>query len=190
MSAGHVAHGGGDLREGLGGVGHEVALEQQVARRIAADDQLREYHEVGALGDERGVGVENLAAVAGKIADGRVELGETDAHGSGIKEPTWRGFGGMTTPRLAPGATPPLPRSLSDLLMNIISSARNLIAMEGICLDRLLKERSALHKSGIPFDFPPQSGESRSLSGGTVCIAAVTTSGSRTLIQSPTNSHG
>ena len=89
----------------------EVALEQQVARRIAADDQLRENHEFRALGHERGVGVENFAAVAGKIADGRVELGETDAHGKGIKEATWRGFGGMTTPRLAPGASPRLPTS-------------------------------------------------------------------------------
>jgi hypothetical protein len=106
---GYVAHGGGNLRKGFGGVGHEVALEQQVARRIAADDQFRENHEFRTLGHERGVGVENLAAIAGKIADGRVELGETDAHGSRIKEATWRGFGGMTTPRLAPGASPRLP---------------------------------------------------------------------------------
>jgi hypothetical protein len=34
--------------------------------------------------------------------------------------------------------------------MNIISSARNLIAMAGICLDRLLKQRSALRKPDIP----------------------------------------
>ena len=60
--------------------------------------------------------------------------------------------------------------------------------MEGICLDRLLKERSALHKSGIPFDFPPQSGESRSLSGGTVCIAAAFKSPFGTGMHGPTNS--
>jgi len=72
--------------------------------------------------------------------------------------------------------------------MNIISSASNLIAMAGTCLDRLLKQRSALRKPDIPFDFPPQSGGLRSLSGGTVYIATVTTSGSRTLSQSPANS--
>jgi hypothetical protein len=61
-------------------------------------------------------------------------------------------------------------------------------SMEGICLDRLLKQRFALRKPGIPFDFPPQRGGLRSLSGGAVCIAAENTSGFRTLIQSPTNS--
>jgi len=82
---GHVAHGGGDLREGLGGVGYEVALEQQVARRIAADDQFRENHEFRALGHERGIGVENLAAVAGKIADGRIELARPMRMEAGLK---------------------------------------------------------------------------------------------------------
>jgi hypothetical protein len=60
--------------------------------------------------------------------------------------------------------------------------------MEGICLDRLLKQRLALRESGVPFDFPPQRGGLRSLSGAAVCIAAEDTSVFRTLIQSPTNS--
>ena len=80
------------------------------------------------------------------------------------------------------------PRSLSGLLMNTISSSGNFIGMAGICLDRLLKQRSALRKPDFSFDFPPQRGGLRSLSGGAVCIAAETTSEFRTLSQSPTNS--
>jgi len=55
------------------------------------------------------------------------------------------------------------------------------------CL-RLLQQRFALRKPGVPFDFPPQRGGLRSLSGGAVCNAAENTSAFRTLIQSPTNS--
>jgi hypothetical protein len=71
---------------------------------------------------------------------------------------------------------------------DITSSVEDLIAMDGICLDRLLKQRSALRISGFLFDFPPQRGGLRSLSGGAVCNAAENTSAFRTLIQSPTNS--
>ena len=53
--------------------------------------------------------------------------------------------------------------SLSDLLMNIVSSAGILIAMAGICLDRILQQRSALRKPDTPFDFPPLCGGSRAL---------------------------
>jgi hypothetical protein len=62
-------------------------------------------------------------------------------------------------------------RSLSDLLMNIVSSAGIFIAMTGICLDRLLKQRSALQKLDIPFDVPPLRGGLRSLSVGADCLA-------------------
>jgi hypothetical protein len=62
-------------------------------------------------------------------------------------------------------------RSLSDLLMNIVSSAGIFVAMAGICLDRLLNQRSALQKPDIPFDFPPLRGGSRSLSVGADCLA-------------------
>ena len=41
---------------------------------------------------------------------------------------------------------------------------------------------------GAPFDFPPQCGGFRSLSGGAVCFAAATTNWFRTLSQNPTNS--
>jgi hypothetical protein len=44
-------------------------------------------------------------------------------------------------------------RSLSDLLMNIVSSAGIFAAMTGICLDRLLKQRSALQEPDFSFDF-------------------------------------
>jgi hypothetical protein len=72
--------------------------------------------------------------------------------------------------------------------MNIAFSAGIFKAMEGICLDRLVKQRSALRKPGVPFDFPPQRGGLRSLSGGADCIAAENTSVFPTSIQSPTNS--
>ena len=71
---------------------------------------------------------------------------------------------------------------------NIPSLAKNFIALDGICLDRLLKQRPALPQLRIPLDFPPQRGELRSLSGGAACIAAEFTSKLRTLSQSPTNS--
>jgi hypothetical protein len=48
--------------------------------------------------------------------------------------------------------------------MNITTSAKVFIPMEGICLDRFLGPRSALRKPGMPFDFPPQRGGLRSLS--------------------------
>jgi hypothetical protein len=63
------------------------------------------------------------------------------------------------------------------------------IAMAGICLDRLLKQRSALRRPGNPFDFPPRlRGGLRSLSVAAVCLAAEIASFLRTFIQSPTNS--
>jgi len=55
--------------------------------------------------------------------------------------------------------------------MNIVSSAGVLIAMAGICLDRLLKPRSALQKPDFSFDFPPPRGGLRSLSVAADCIA-------------------
>ena len=49
-------------------------------------------------------------------------------------------------PGLHTGRHPLFARSLSDLPMNIVSSARAFIGVEGICLDRLLKQCSALRK--------------------------------------------
>ena len=70
--------------------------------------------------------------------------------------------------RAAAGAPAPGPnaiaRSLSGLLMNAISSSGNCIGTAGICLDRLLKQRSALRKPDFSFDFPPPRGGLRSLS--------------------------
>jgi hypothetical protein len=43
--------------------------------------------------------------------------------------------------------------------------------MAGICLDRLLKQRSALRKPDFAFNFPPPRGGFRSLSVGADCIA-------------------
>jgi hypothetical protein len=47
---------------------------------------------------------------------------------------------------------------------NIMSSSRNLIGTVRICLDRLLRQRSALREQGF-FDLPPQRGGLRILSG-------------------------
>jgi hypothetical protein len=52
-----------------------------------------------------------------------------------------------------------------------ITSPGNFLGMAAICLDRLLKQRSALRKLGTPFDFPPQRGGLRSLSVGADCFA-------------------
>ena len=54
-----------------------------------------------------------------------------------------------------------------------ITSSGNFLGMTAICLDRLFKQRSALHKLGTPFDFPPQRGGLRSLSVGAGCLATV-----------------
>ena len=56
------------------------------------------------------------------------------------------------------------PRSLSDLLTNTISSSGNFIGMAVICLDRLLKQRSALRNPDFFCDFPPPRGGLWSLS--------------------------
>jgi hypothetical protein len=55
--------------------------------------------------------------------------------------------------------------------MNTVSSSENFIRMAGICLDRLLKQRSALRKPDFFFDLPPPRGGLRSLSVGAGCIA-------------------
>jgi hypothetical protein len=55
--------------------------------------------------------------------------------------------------------------------MTTISSSGNFIWMAGICLDRLLKQRSALRKSDFSFDYPPPRGGLRSLSVAADCIA-------------------
>jgi hypothetical protein len=56
--------------------------------------------------------------------------------------------------------------------MNTISSSENFIGMTGICLDRLLKQRSALRKLDFSFDLPPPRDGLRILSVGAGCSAA------------------
>jgi hypothetical protein len=60
--------------------------------------------------------------------------------------------------------------------------------MAGICLDRLLEQRSALHEPGVLFGSPPHRGGIRSLSVAAVCLAPAIENFSRTFIPSPTNS--
>ncbi len=75
-----VADLGGDGGEAGFDVGHKAALEQQVARRVAADNEFGVNHEFGPLIDEGAVGVEDFAAVAREVADDGVYLGQADAH--------------------------------------------------------------------------------------------------------------
>jgi hypothetical protein len=60
--------------------------------------------------------------------------------------------------------------------------------MAGTRLDRLLKQRSALHEPGVLFGSPPHRGGIGSLSVAAVCLAAAIGNFSRTFIQNPTNS--
>jgi hypothetical protein len=55
--------------------------------------------------------------------------------------------------------------------MNILSSTGIFVALAGICLDRLLMQRSALQKPDLPFALPPPRGGLRSLSVGADYIA-------------------
>jgi hypothetical protein len=55
--------------------------------------------------------------------------------------------------------------------MNIASSVGVLVAMAGVCVDRLLKQRPALQRPNFFFDFPPPRGGLRSLSVAADCIA-------------------
>jgi hypothetical protein len=55
--------------------------------------------------------------------------------------------------------------------MNAISTSGSFILLAGICLDRLLRQRSALQKPDFFFDLPQPRGGLRSLSVGAGCIA-------------------
>jgi hypothetical protein len=74
------------------------------------------------------------------------------------------------------------------VLMNTLSSLGNFVGMAGICLDRLLKQRSALPQPGTLSDLPPQRGGFRSLSVAAVYLATAMENSSQTFIQNPTNS--
>ena len=60
----------------------EARLEDEVLRRVAGDGELRSENQIGAAVDELAVGLENLAMIAGQIADGGVELREANFHGA------------------------------------------------------------------------------------------------------------
>jgi hypothetical protein len=59
----------------------ELLLEQQVFRGIADDRKLGEDDKLRAAGPGAVNEVQDLRAVATKVADGRVDLCERDAHG-------------------------------------------------------------------------------------------------------------
>jgi hypothetical protein len=72
--------------------------------------------------------------------------------------------------------------------MNIATLTNAFLPMQGFCLDRLLKQRSALRRSSAPSDLPPPCGGIRSLSGGEDGLAADVTNSFRASIHAPTNS--
>jgi len=55
--------------------------------------------------------------------------------------------------------------------MEAMSPSGNFNGMTGICLDRLLKQRSALRKPDFSFGFPPRRGGLRNLSVAAGCLA-------------------
>ena len=59
---------------------HEGGVVEQVHRRVAAQAQLGKHHQVGVQGARLVHPGKNARAVAGKVADGGVDLGEGDAH--------------------------------------------------------------------------------------------------------------
>ena len=104
---GHVADDGDDLGEGIGNVAHEAAFEQKIARRVSADDELRENNQFGALRDEGLVGGDDFTAITGEVADGRVELGKAKAHGRKERK-AWTRFGEPQLTGLAAAGPPTL----------------------------------------------------------------------------------
>ena len=80
-----VASGGaGEPVEAFQGAGHEAALEHEVARGVAGHSQLRGQHDLSTRLDQPGVAGRQAPGVGVKVADGRVGLEETDAHGRTI----------------------------------------------------------------------------------------------------------
>ena len=65
--------------------------------------------------------------------------------------------------------TAPLPTRIPDRTSSRLAAHSD---NQGICLDRLLKQRSALRKPDFSFDFPPLRGGLGSLSVAADCIAS------------------
>ena len=61
-------------------VAHEALALEQIHRRIAGEDHLRQDHEVRALARRLGGGLLDESPVAAEVADGGVHLGQRDAH--------------------------------------------------------------------------------------------------------------
>ena len=70
----------GELAQGLRRGTDEARPQQQVLRRVAGDRQLGEEDEVSPGGARLVQALEDLFAVAVEIADGRVDLGESESH--------------------------------------------------------------------------------------------------------------
>ena len=60
--------------------GNKVRLEKQILRGIAGEDEFRSEDDFGSLALESAAGIDDLACVAGEVANGRVDLCESDFH--------------------------------------------------------------------------------------------------------------
>ena len=76
----HLRDLAGQVRHGLVDVVEKVRPEQQVLRRIAAQGEFREHHDVrGQFVPRATAGAEDLVRIAPDIADQEVELGHDEA---------------------------------------------------------------------------------------------------------------
>ena len=108
---------GGDPLQRLAGIGEEVLLEQEVLRRVAGDRELGEEDDLGTRLPRLAQAREDLLGVAGDVADGGVELGQSDPHqqssmrvGRGClrirRLKTWRARGRVARPGASAGSPP------------------------------------------------------------------------------------
>jgi len=77
---GCVSGGRGDFLKGGFVIGNETAFEKKVPRRVARDGEFREEDEIGTFGAKLLVGFKDKCLVAGEVANGSVDLGDTDFH--------------------------------------------------------------------------------------------------------------
>ncbi len=74
-----------------------MALEEEVARGVAAGDQLRKDDQLGPTGHEVPVGIHDAPAVAGEVADGGIDLSKPKAHAFKCKGSPWTQKGFLST---------------------------------------------------------------------------------------------
>ena len=76
----HRSHVGGELAGRAPARVDESWAEQQIARQVADERELRRHGEIGAEPPGLGERVDNQSRVARQIADGRIDLQKRDLH--------------------------------------------------------------------------------------------------------------